>query len=86
MADAVTIDELKAFLSAKGAEMDCPACKADTWMADIPHGDHITLRKWVSPVEADRAARLRVIMVCANCGFIREHDLDTVLEWKNGQT
>ena len=77
-----TVDELQRFFSEKSADMDCPACKRDTWLADIPHQDHQTLQRWSNVVESDRGARLRVILVCAHCGFVREHDAQAVLNWK----
>lgn len=85
MTPIVSIDELNRFFADKGADMDCPACKRGLWLADIPHQDHLTLRKWSNIAESDRGARLRVIMVCENCGFIREHDAQAILDWKDGK-
>ena len=65
-----------------GTVTPCPACGRDTWLADIPHQDHQTLQRWSNVVESDRGARLRVILVCAHCGFVREHDAQAVLNWK----
>lgn len=79
---AITFDDLDAFLESRKAGAPCPVCRCETWYADIPTHDHLVLRKWVNPVEGDRPARLRVTMVCSNCGLVREHDLDTILEWK----
>ena len=65
--------ELNNFLTARGADSDCPACGHDGQWAGIEGDQDLKLST------ADGAGQISVAgMICQNCGFVRLHSVDVI--------
>jgi transcription elongation factor Elf1 len=64
--------EARRALQAKGAKLDCPSCGHNDW--NMPPGAVAVVKATVI-VEQTMDV---VLMVCANCGLLRLHELETL--------
>lgn len=75
-------DDVGRFFNEKKIGTECPCCKQSLWTLfsgddvsglaqDILHPDHRPQRKHVWLLS----------IVCTNCGYLRQHALQTFLDW-----
>lgn len=82
--EKLTDDEIKEFIMEKVKNHSCPACSSNHWML-LGDTDHylamMALRRngtFSLPPPSIPVAS----MACTVCGYVRNHAMGTILEWK----
>lgn len=80
----LTREDLARFMFAVGCKTGCPCCSTSRWSTSDPqtHGFSVALNSSKDgEVNASKGIAC-YIMVCENCGFVRNHAAQTVAAWK----
>lgn len=87
----VSISDLRAFLTAKGASWTCPVCSTLKWSAAIEtNSDHhvpslLGIHKTSGELIGADVVQL-TLLICDNCGYIRTFSRSAILRWKSEQS
>ncbi|MBL8300637.1 MAG: hypothetical protein JNN30_20045 [Rhodanobacteraceae bacterium] len=69
-------------LESRGAKLACPFCACESWNLLIENPDNLQdqrIMEFSLQRAAGRLAIATVVMVCANCGFLRQHLADKAI-------
>lgn len=70
------------YLEAHGAKPACPFCACEAWNMLIENPDDLMdqrIMEFSLQRTAGHIAIAIVVMICANCGFVRQHLVDKVI-------
>jgi hypothetical protein len=65
-------------LEARGAKSACPFCACESWNMPIENPDDLQDQRIMEFALSRAAGRIAVpvvAMICANCGFVRQHSV-----------
>jgi hypothetical protein len=82
----ITNDDLINFLKNKGATLACGGCHRNEWAILGSENNPRAVLNYVMPLNTSEIKPTEtyrsIVMICNNCGFMRHHSLQALLDWK----
>ena len=79
----ITKDDVADFLNSVGVLAECPSCRASNWSIGVDGVMLLAKPKTIYEVfPGDPKHYETVAVICNNCGYVRCHLKDVILEWK----
>lgn len=76
---------VREYFDSVGVKNDCPACGQSQWFLDPdiegPGTGAVQVRADRVDKQNVRSSLLYVLVICRNCGFIRQHARSLIVEW-----
>lgn len=79
----ISKEDVADFLNSVGVLAECPSCRAAAWSIGID-GVMLLAKPEVfhEALPGNPKHYETVVVVCDNCGYVRNHLKDVILEWK----
>ncbi len=76
-------EDVSAFLNAVGVIAECPSCRKNSWAIGLDKVMLLAKPELIyEEFPGDPKHYETVVVICDNCGYVRNHLKDVILEWK----